>query len=85
MTGCRRECAHRRFVGDYRIERERAVVAREEATGGWPTEVAEAGPIVTFKRWLEGHAGAHDLVPEGSPTGSPNGEWDESVTDKEGW
>lgn len=55
MRGCRRGCLHRQLVMDYRAERWRQEALREEATGGYATELAEHAPIVTFRDWLEQH------------------------------
>lgn len=57
MTKCKRTCLHRALVSSYHDERHRQVIERENATGGYDTEIAEYGPIVTFKRWLIQHAG----------------------------
>lgn len=57
MVGCRRGCLHRAFVQDYRVERARQEGVREDATGGYATELAEYPEIVTFKSWLVDHAG----------------------------
>lgn len=56
MAGCRAGCLHRRLVGDYRVARHAAELAREHETLGYQTEEDLAGPISpTFKEWLEGH------------------------------
>lgn len=56
-----RRCLHCVSVDAYRAARIAAELAREEATGGWATEIAEYGPIVTFKDWLIMGAGyAHE-------------------------
>lgn len=57
MTACHRRCLHRLKVLDYRIERERQVVDREAETGGYATEVAGFGDIITFKQYLIDTAG----------------------------
>ncbi|MBD3784043.1 MAG: hypothetical protein IE926_14030 [Micrococcales bacterium] len=41
------------MVQDYRLARHAAELARETATGGYAAEVADYGPIVTFKAWLQ--------------------------------
>jgi hypothetical protein len=57
MSRCRAGCLHRRLVGDYRVARHAAELAREAETGGYETEAAGLPPISpTFKEWLEGHA-----------------------------
>lgn len=53
----RRGCRHCVSVDAYRAARIAAELAREEATGGWATEIAEYGPIVTYKDWLVMSAG----------------------------
>lgn len=62
MTGCRRGCLHRAFVRDYHAAREAAELRRESATGGYPTETAEHGPILTFRDWLIQHAGRQEAA-----------------------
>lgn len=57
MRKCRRGCLHRMLVDDYRSERHRQVIERENATGGYESEIAEYGQIVTFKSWLQQMAG----------------------------
>lgn len=47
-----RSCQHCVSVDAYRAARIAAELAREEAAGGWATEIADYGPIITFKRWL---------------------------------
>lgn len=56
----RRGCRHCTSVDDYRAARLAAELAREEETRGWATELAEYGPIVTFKSWLIMGAGYGD-------------------------
>jgi hypothetical protein len=46
------------MVQEYRLAREAAELAREAATGSYAAEVADYGPIVTFKAWLTAMAGA---------------------------
>jgi hypothetical protein len=69
MAGCHRGCLHRRFVQDYRIERHRQELAREDVTGGYEAEEADHPPIITFKKWLIDHAGmsAPDDIIEDDP------------------
>lgn len=57
MVGCRRGCLHRQMVQEYRLARHAAVLKREEATGGYESEIAAYGPIITFKTWLQSTAG----------------------------
>lgn len=52
MTGCARSCLHRQLVTEYRAAREAAELARESATGSYPSESAAYGPLLTFKAWL---------------------------------
>lgn len=54
MRACRALCVHREMVQAYRLERGRQEVEREEATGGYATEIAEYPPLITFKDWLVG-------------------------------
>jgi hypothetical protein len=44
---------HYEMVNSYRAYRESMVQRREKVTGGYPTEMREYGPIVTFKTWLQ--------------------------------
>lgn len=48
------------MVSEYRLARYAAELAREQATGGYQQEMAEYGPILTFKDWLTGLRGSHD-------------------------
>lgn len=57
MTRCRKGCRHWAFVNDYRVAREAAELQRDAATRGHATEIAEHPPIITFKDWLQDHAG----------------------------
>lgn len=60
MRGCVSGCAHRRFVLDYVAERDRQAVAAEAVAHGYATETREflqEHDKVTFKRWLQQHAG----------------------------
>jgi hypothetical protein len=52
-----RRCRHCVSVDAYRAARIAAELAREESTRGWATEIAEYGPIITFKDWLTMTAG----------------------------
>jgi hypothetical protein len=56
----RRGCRHCVSVDAYRAARIAAELAREEATGGWATELSEYGPIITFEQWLIMGAGSGD-------------------------
>lgn len=67
MTDCRDDCGHRRFVQDYRREREAQSIRAERASGGNRTELAEfygaAGARavedrVLYREWLKAHTGA---------------------------
>jgi hypothetical protein len=62
MRKCRTDCAHRTFVGDYRIARHAQVLEEERLTIGDPWMIKErrAQGIrpITFKKWLEGSARA---------------------------
>jgi hypothetical protein len=49
-NACRRRA---RLSREYRAAREAAEVQRENATGGYATELREYGPLITFKDWLE--------------------------------
>lgn len=59
MDKCKKSCAHRRFVMDYRIERHRQELEEEAATLGYEEEIRlrrESGlSPITFKKWLLGH------------------------------
>jgi hypothetical protein len=55
----KRGCRHCVSVDAYRAARIAAELAREEATGGRATELAEYPPIITFKTWLIMNAGAN--------------------------
>jgi hypothetical protein len=47
-----RGCRHCTDVDVYRAARLAAELAREEATRGWATELAQYPPIITFRDWL---------------------------------
>lgn len=54
-----RRCGHCVSVDAYRAARIAAELAREEATRGWATEIAEyPTKIITFKDWLIMTAGS---------------------------
>lgn len=57
MHGCRPSCQHRAKVLDYRAARHAAELAREASTGGYPSELAAAAPLITFRQYLEQTAG----------------------------
>lgn len=47
-----RHCRHCRNVDAYRAARIAAELARENTCSDYPTELAEYGPVITFKEWL---------------------------------
>jgi hypothetical protein len=58
MKRCRRDCLHRRLVGDYHVARHSQILAEEAATHGDPWMIAARHkqgqrPII-FKEWLQG-------------------------------
>lgn len=58
MNRCRLGCAHRAFVLAYRAERERQLIAAENASKGHATERAEhlaAHPLITYAEWMRQH------------------------------
>jgi hypothetical protein len=57
MLGCKAACLHRQLVNDYRAERERQEIAAEN---DWRERDGNehAAPLITFRLWLESHAGA---------------------------
>lgn len=60
MRGCVASCGHRRFVREYQTERYRQEMVREDATGGYETELAQYNSerrLITFQQWLIDHAG----------------------------
>lgn len=66
MTKCRPDCAHRRFVEDYRRERAAQFIRAERASGGNKTELADfygtsgAQAVerrVLYREWLRTHTG----------------------------
>jgi hypothetical protein len=66
MGRCKALCGHREFVRAYQTERWRQEERLDELSGGYSTEKAdlvERDPSlrpVTFRRWLEQHAGGDD-------------------------
>jgi hypothetical protein len=66
VSGSRHTCSayHRDLVDAYRAAREAAEQARERVTLGYPSELRDHPPIITFRTWLEqtsqaDHAGDH--------------------------
>lgn len=66
MRACKPDCGHRRFVSDYRLEREAQKIRAERMSGGNATELAEfygtTGAVaierrVLYRDWLQVHAG----------------------------
>jgi len=54
MTGCKRSCLHRHFVGEYRTARLAGEMARDDAVGAYGAEEwASYPPPITFKEWLK--------------------------------
>lgn len=45
-------CGHCRNVREYRLARHAAELERERVTAAYPAELADYGPILTFRDWL---------------------------------
>lgn len=52
MSACRRACAHRQLVEEYRALRINEEMRREDETHGFTTEMREYRPLITFREWL---------------------------------
>lgn len=56
------DCAHcarvRSAAREFRLARADAEAQREQATYGYATEMAEFGPLVTYRDWLQQTVGA---------------------------
>lgn len=53
---CRGSCRRCRIVSEYRAARHAAELARERMTGGYDTETAEYGALITFRDFLIAYA-----------------------------
>lgn len=58
MVGCRRSCAHRMAVHEYRVARHNDMLIEEGVTLGDPEEIAVRREMgnrpITFREWISG-------------------------------
>lgn len=53
MAACPMSCLHRQAVEEYRAARRAEELRREYETVGYKAEMAEYGPIIHYRVWLE--------------------------------